>query len=606
MPIQQLPSHLINQIAAGEVIDRPSSIVKELLENSIDAGATCVELEIESGGIRLIRIRDNGCGISAEELPVALQRHATSKIGSLDDLTCVTTMGFRGEALSSIASVSRLTITSKPEGEAHACEVSYDSATGSFESKPASHATGTTVNVADLFFNVPARRKFLRTDKTEFTHIESAVRKIALAAWHVAITLTHNGKQVLDLPMVDDAGASRLQGVLGQEFMAHAHSFNREADHLTLAGWLAKATFSRSQPDMQYFYVNRRMVRDKTVMHAVKRAYSDLLYHNRHPAYVMYLDMDPRQVDVNVHPGKLEVRFRDGRAIHEFISSTVSKVLAAVPGEEQTDIAPRSVVTPPDAGGKPPAQTPINLSVRDEALEKKPAFQYSQAAAAGKPVTSPARQNELYKKLVGDQPEPTTDATEVPRLGYAVAHVHGAFVLSQSSEGLILVDAHAAHERISYERLKREYDNGSVRSQPLLLPLNVHVSEAEAELAEKNTQLFSDVGLQVDRRGLALLVIRSVPVELQAADAEQLLRDVLSDISENGYSFRIREDINKLLSAMACHGSVRANRQLTTTEMNALLRQMETTPNSDQCNHGRPTWVELDMKQLDALFLRGR
>jgi DNA mismatch repair protein MutL len=341
-------------------------------------------------------------------------------------------------------------------------------------------------------------------------------------------------------------------------------------------------------------------------MHAVKRAYSDLLYHNRHPAYVMYLDMDPRQVDVNVHPGKLEVRFRDGRAIHGFISSTVSKVLAAVPGEDHADAAPRSAAPSTEVPAQPPVQTPMNLSVRDEAPEQKPAFQYSQAASAGKPVTSPARQNELYKKLIGDQPESATDATEAPRLGYAVAHVHGAFVLSQSSEGLILVDAHAAHERISYERLKREYDNGSVRSQPLLLPLTVHVSEAEAELAEKNTKLFSDVGLQVDRRGLAQLVIRSVPVELQTADAEQLLRDVLSDISENGYSFRIREEINKLLSTMACHGSVRANRQLTTTEMNALLRQMETTPNSDQCNHGRPTWVELDMKQLDALFLRGR
>ncbi len=607
MPIQQLPDHLINQIAAGEVIDRPSSIVKELLENCIDAGATRVEIELESGGIRLIKIRDNGCGISADELPVALQRHATSKIESLDDLTSVMTMGFRGEALSSIASVSRMTIASKPQGQAHACEVSYDSASGKLDSKPASHATGTTVTVADLFFNVPARRKFLRTDRTEFAHIESAVRKIALAAWHVAITVTHNGKQVLDLPVIDDSGESRLQGVLGQEFIAHAHSFNREADQLTLRGWLAKATFSRSQPDMQYFYVNQRMVRDKTVMHAVKRAYSDLLYHNRHPAYVMYLDMDPRQVDVNVHPGKLEVRFRDGRAIHGFISSTVSKVLAAVPDDAEEARRSESSATATNySDAHQPTQTPMNLSVRDESPANKPDYQYPSPGNAGRPPVSSGQQTALYKKLVGERPAKETDATQVPRLGYAVAHVHGAFVLSQSTEGLILVDAHAAHERISYERLKREYDSGSVRSQPLLLPLTVHVSEAEAELAEKNHELFAGVGLQVDRRGLSQLIGRSVPVELQSADAEQLLRDVLSDISENGYSFRIREEINKLLSTMACHGSVRANRALTTTEMNALLRQMESTPNIDQCNHGRPTWVELDMKQLDGLFLRGR
>ena len=604
MPIQQLPDHLINQIAAGEVIDRPSSIVKELLENSIDAGATRIEIELESGGVRLIKIRDNGSGIAEQELPIALQRHATSKISSLDDLTSVMTMGFRGEALSSIASVSRLTITSKPHDQSHACAISYDSASGELDTRPASHPEGTTISVADLFFNVPARRKFLRTDRTEFTHIESAVRKIALAAWHVAFSVTHNGKQVLDLPVVEDAGESRLQGVLGTEFIDHAHGFNRQADHFTLRGWLAKATFSRSQPDMQYFYVNQRMVRDKTVMHAVKRAYSDLLYHNRHPAYVMYLDMDPKQVDVNVHPGKLEVRFRDSRAIHGFISSTVAKVLADVPDVQQQD---NTAVAP--AGYTPertPQQAPINLTVRDDGASTNSAFQYSQARSTNTASASPSKQNELYQKLVANQAADATDATEPPRLGYAMAHVHGAFVLSQSAEGLILVDAHAAHERISYERLKQEYDNGSVRSQPLLLPLTVHVSEGEAELAETNAELFTGVGLQIDRRGLSQLVIRAVPVELQSADAEQLLRDVLADISEHGYSFRVREEINKLLSTMACHGSVRANRSLTTTEMNALLRQMESTPNSDQCNHGRPTWVELSMKQLDALFLRGR
>lgn len=605
MAIQKLPDHLINQIAAGEVIDRPASIVKELVENSIDAGATSIEIDIEAGGVRSIKIRDNGCGISEDELPIALQRHATSKIGSLEDLVSVMTMGFRGEALSSVSSVSRMSITSRTKSAERGSTVNYDSTTGELETKPASHSVGTTITVADLFFNVPARRKFLRTDRTEFSHIELAVRRIALSAWHVAFTVSHNGKQVLSLPAVEDAGNSRVTGVLGAEFMQHAHSFSREADRMVLRGWLAKATFSRSQPDMQYFYVNQRMVRDKTVSHAVKQAYSDLLYHSRQPAYVIYLDMDPRQVDVNVHPGKLEVRFRDGRSIHGFVSSTVSKVLEAVPEPDPThEQAAGMDKTDTYRDREISVQTPIDLAVRDES-ESAAATQapYQQRHSSTRP--SP-QQTKLYKQLVGDQAADTTDNAQVPRLGFAVAHVHGAFVLSQSADGMIVVDAHAAHERISYERLKQEYDQGSVRSQPLLLPLTVHVSEGEAEVAEQHADTFLKVGLQVDRRGLSQLVIRAVPVELQSADVEQLLRDVLSDVLEHGYSFRIREEINKLLSTMACHGSVRANRALTVTEMNALLRQMENTPNSDQCNHGRPTWVELSMNQLDALFMRGR
>lgn len=644
MPIQQLPDHLINQIAAGEVIDRPSSIVKELLENCIDAGATQIDIELEAGGIRQIKIRDNGCGISATELPIALRRHATSKIASLDDLTAVRTLGFRGEALSSIAAVSRLSIISLPVDQDHAMEVRFDSASGELDTRPASHAIGTTITMADLFFNVPARRKFLKTEKTEFNHIESAVRKIALSAWDVGFTLSHNGKQMLNLPVVSETesdsearGESRIKGVLGAEFVENSLYFSRDADDMRLSGWAAKATFSRSQADMQYFYVNSRMVRDKTITHAVKHAYSDLLYHSRQPAYALYLEMNPRDVDVNVHPGKLEVRFRDGRRIHGFVSHAVKEALAVVPLDQQVDedgvvIDAATVMQgAPAAGGErqsteppgqsyAPHQTPMAFDVNDSksaAQTHSSRFQYSapQGGAVG-------QRGALYQELVGKSARGDSgnaavagtstvnagseSAATCPPLGFAVAHLHGAFILSQSRDGLVMVDAHAAHERISYERLKDEYDNGSVRSQPLLLPLSVHVSEAEAQLAEEHSDMFLKVGLQVDRRGLAQLVVRAIPVELQSADVEKLLRDVLSDIAENGYSFRVREEINKLLSTMACHGSVRANRALTVTEMNALLRDMERTQNSGQCNHGRPTWVELSVKQLDALFLRGR
>ena len=627
MPIQQLPDHLINQIAAGEVIDRPSSIVKELLENSIDAGATQIDIELENGGVRLIKIRDNGSGIAADEMTLALSRHATSKITSLDDLTDVRTMGFRGEALSSIAAVSRLTLTSRTEGSEHGLEVHYDSTRGDTTQKPASHQRGTTVRVADLFFNVPARRKFLRTDKTELNHIETAVRRIAMGAWQVGFTLTHNQKQILNWPVVtseavsvadkklqqlEQAGTERLQGVLGREFIDNSIYFYREADDLGLHGWLAQPTFSRSQADMQYFYVNKRMVKDKTIAHAVKQAYSDLMYHGRQPAYVIYLDMNPREVDVNVHPGKLEVRFRDSRRLHGFVSSSVKEALGAV-GVNSDSVQSAEVVQP--AMARADAGEPVT-SGGHVASKTARYTEFRQQSNLSLPVKE---RGEIYSDLVGTNSKtpagkpgnpvsndaPVQDE-DIPPLGFAVAHLHGAFILSQSRDGMVVVDAHAAHERITYERLKKQYEDGGIRSQPLLIPLTVHVSEQEAMLAEKHASVLNDVGMQVDNRGPAQLLIRAIPVELQAADAEQLLRDVLSDIAEHGTSQRLLEEINKLLSSMACHGSVRANRKLTVMEMNALLRSMENTPNSGQCNHGRPTWVELSVKQLDDFFLRGR
>jgi len=631
MPIQQLPDHLINQIAAGEVIDRPSSIVKELLENSIDAGATRIDIELENGGVRLIKIRDNGSGIVADEMPLALNRHATSKISSLEDLTEVRTMGFRGEALSSIAAVSRMTLTSKHEGAEHGLELHYDCTTGNTTSKPASHQRGTTVKVADLFFNVPARRKFLRTDKTELNHIESAVKRIAMGAWHVGFTLMHNQKQLLRWPAIEDidgnrieqlerAGTERLRGVLGSEFMQNSLYFYRESDDLCLHGWLAQPTFSRSQADMQYFYVNQRMIRDKTISHAIKHAYSDLMYHARQPAYVVYLEMNPREVDVNVHPGKLEVRFRDSRRLHGFVSASVKEALASAGAGSYATAAAHALAGIDSASlnsaGKSDGKTAESsaaslLSAPPSAIGGKAGYtQFQHQSNMMLPVKE---HGEIYRDLVaGKQPLSADDSvadiaeTEIPPLGFALAHLHGAFILSQNSEGLVVVDAHAAHERITYERLKEQFEQGTVRSQPLLLPLTVHVSEQEAVLAEKHAQTLTSIGMQVDNRGPAQLLIRTVPVELQSADAEQLLRDVLSDLSEYGSSDRVREEINKLLSSMACHGSVRANRKLTVTEMNALLRSMERTPNSGQCNHGRPTWVELNMKQLDGFFMRGR
>ena len=652
MPIQQLPDHLINQIAAGEVIDRPSSIVKELLENAIDAGATKIEIELETGGVRLIKIRDNGCGISVDELPIAMQRHATSKIASLEDLASVRSLGFRGEALSSIAAVSRTTITSRPQGQEHAQQISLDFGSGEFDIKPAALQIGTTVEVRDLFFNVPARRKFLRTDKTEYNHIEAAVRKIALAAWHVSFSVSHNGKQQLSLATpeacdsstgtefcepvseVQKRGEARVQGVLGSEFLRHALYFERPAESLSLSGWVAQPTFSRSQADMQYFYVNGRMVRDKTVTHAIKQAYSDLMYHSRQPAYVLYLEMDPREVDVNVHPGKLEVRFRDGRAVHGFLGGTIKSVLATTQSDQADTVSVDAVEAVADTqeaavhlrqSEAVQHQAPLSFEQNTDrqggtdrfmpqAFKNNPTFQNNRGNVGD--------QNGLYRELMSSSGESTPignstsngseavaadeAASGFPPLGFAVAHLHGAFILSQSRDGLVMVDAHAAHERITYEHLKAQYDAGAVRSQPLLLPVTVHVSEGEADLAEYHRDMFDTIAMHVDRRGPTELLIRSVPVELQRADAEKLLRDVLSDLAEFGHSDRLREEINKLLSTMACHGSVRANRALTQHEMNALLRDMERTPNSGQCNHGRPTWVELSVKELDALFMRGR
>ncbi len=584
--IRVLPDHLINQIAAGEVVERPASVVKELLENALDAKATRLDVDIEGGGARLIRIRDNGHGMGQGQLAVALQRHATSKIASLDDLEGVLSLGFRGEALPSIASVSRLRLVSRIADEDSGFEVS---ASGGevCAPKPASHPVGTTIEVRDLFFNTPARRKFLKTENTEYKHVEEMVRRLALARPDVEIRLSNNGKAVRRMAVGEDL--RRLGELLGPDFPANSVSLNHEGAGLRLRGWIGLPTHSRSQADQQYFFVNGRMIKDKLVAHAVRQAYRDVLYGGRHPVFVLYLELDPKRVDVNVHPAKHEVRFRDGRLVHDFIFRTIHAALAQVRPDDQIADMPESATGPTAAyapvggGGYGQTQSAMPLPVKEES----------------------AQYRALREQLFSEPTEANSD-TGSPPLGYAVAQLHGVYILAENQEGLVLVDMHAAHERITYERLKTSLDGEGVKVQQLLVPVALAVSEGEADLAEESTELFAELGLAVERAGPESLRIRAVPTVLQTADAASLVRDVLADLVTQGSSDRLRAHINEVLSTMACHGSVRANRKLTTTEMNALLRDMERTERSGQCNHGRPTWTHLSMQELDKLFLRGR
>ncbi len=593
--IHALPLQLVNQIAAGEVVERPASVIKELVENSLDAGATRIDIEVERGGVKLMRVRDDGCGISPEDLPLALARHATSKVASLDDLERVISMGFRGEALPSIASVSRLTILSREAGAEAGWRITPAAGGDSEAPAPAAHPVGTTVEVRDLFYNTPARRKFLRTEKTEFGHIETVVKRLALAWFSVAFRLTHNGRAVLELPVADrpERRHQRLAQVLGAATPEHLITVDHAAAGLQLSGWVARPTFSRSQADMQYFYVNGRMVRDKLVTHAIRQAYRDVLYHGRHPIYVLYLSLDPAAVDVNVHPTKHEVRFREGRMVHDFLFRALGRALAGErPGESLpvSDTAPEPPATRvAPRPTTPPRQHAMPLSVEERGARYQAAFHMQRPPSPG-PVAAVAAE----------------EGADVPPLGYALAQLHGIYILSQAADGLVLVDMHAAHERITYERLKAATAEQGIRSQPLLVPVTVAVSSQEADLAESAREVLASLGLEVDRMGAETLVVRAVPVLLQQADAERLLRDVLADLNTYGASERVREEIDGVLATMACHGSVRANRRLTLDEMNALLRDMERTERSGQCNHGRPTWVRLGMAELDQLFLRGR
>lgn len=614
--IRLLNPRLANQIAAGEVVERPASVIKELLENSLDAGATRIDVDVEQGGVKLLRVRDDGRGIIEGDLPLALSRHATSKIADLDDLERVATLGFRGEALASVSSVSRLVLTSCAEGAEQAWQVETEGRDMNPRVQPAAHPQGTTVEVRDLFFNTPARRKFLRTEKTEFSHLEEVVKRLALSRFDVAFNLRHNGRSVLSLrpAHTEQEAQRRVASICGPAFVEQSVTIDQERGGLRLWGWVGLPTFSRSQADLQYFCVNGRMIRDKLVAHAVRQAYRDVLFNGRHPTFVLFLEVDPAVVDVNVHPTKHEVRFRDGRMVHDFLFSTLYRALA----EQRPDGAAPASEQPLGGELQQPAAMPAASGLSAGVFSgqthmplQEPAASWSVPAMERPSPQQLAGASQGYAGLYGAAAsQPTmpaeTEAGEVPPLGYALAQLHGVFILAENADGLVLVDMHAAHERITYERLKQAMALEGLRSQPLLVPESLAVSQRQADCAEEHAEWFARLGFALQRMGPETLAIREIPALLRQADAAQLVQDVLADLMEYGTSDRIDAHRNELLATMACHGSVRANRRLTLAEMNALLRDMEQTERSGQCNHGRPTWTRMSMAELDKLFLRGR
>lgn len=621
--IHLLSPRLANQIAAGEVVERPASVIKELLENSLDAGARRIDVEVEQGGVKLLRVRDDGCGIPSDDLPLALARHATSKIRDLDDLERVMSLGFRGEALASISSVARLTMTSRTADADQAWQVETEGRDMEARVQPAAHPVGTSVEVRDLFFNTPARRKFLRAEKTEFEHLQEVIRRLALARFDVAFHLRHNGKTVFALHEARDeiSRARRVASVCGSAFLEQALPIQVERNGLHLWGWVGLPTFSRSQADLQYFYVNGRMVRDKLVVHAVRQAYRDVLYNGRHPTFVLFLELDPAAVDVNVHPTKHEVRFREGRTVHDFLYGTLHRALGEVRPEDQlaapAAVAPMVRPTGLEAGEFGPQG---EMSLAANVLERpvaEPAWRPTASSGGYAPPSRPAgpvgtaeaqaAYREYFAPLPDSAPVSLPESQgDIPPLGYALAQLKGIYILAENAQGLVLVDMHAAHERITYERLKIAMASEGLKGQPLLVPESLAVSQREADCAEEHAAWFQRLGFELQRLGPETLAIRQTPALLKQAEASQLVRDVLSDLLEYGTSDRIQAHLNELLATMACHGAVRANRRLTVPEMNGLLRDMEQTERSGQCNHGRPTWTQLGMDDLDKLFLRGR
>lgn len=603
-PIHLLPPQIANQIAAGEVVERPASVVKELLENSLDAGATAIDIYIEQGGIGLIRIRDNGCGIRRDELSLALSRHATSKLNTLDDLHAVNTLGFRGEALASIGSIARLTLSSRPHDEAVAHRITLVGKDCAAQPEPVSHPPGTTIEVRDLFFNTPARRKFLRSEKTEFSHIQDTVRRIGLSRPGLELRLHQGNKLVLQLRAAETAAErlQRLTQVCGPNFGEQALAVQGFASGLLLEGWISRPAFSRAQPDMQYFFLNGRFIRDKLINHALRLAYQDVLYHGRHPAYALYLRIDPTQVDVNVHPTKHEVRFAQSKWVHDFLYTRVLDTLSDTrPGAGNETRESAQPLIPSANKQTPPLPRQDRLAIREAGERYQELLREAQARAELTPTET------LTPSPATDEAQDLGEETPAsPPLGYALAQLHGIYILAQNARGLVLVDMHAAHERITYERMKIAWEGEGIARQQLLMAINVAVSSREADLAEQHQHLLRGLGLAVERAGPESLLVREVPALLLRANPAALLRDVLADLVRFGDSQRLREQMNEVLATMACHGSVRANRPLSASEMNALLRDMESTERSDQCNHGRPTWVQLNLEDLDKLFLRGR
>ena len=611
--IRVLPELLINQIAAGEVVERPAAALKELLENSLDAGATHIDIELTQGGIKRLRVADDGVGMSADDLPLALARHATSKIASLEDLEQVTSLGFRGEALASLAAISRLTVITCQQQAKHASRIE---ALGGAVSpvEPAALDAGTVVTAEDLFFNTPARRKFLKTEATEFAHCEDAAQRIAMAAPHVAMSLTHNGRRIWQYQVSDSA--ARIGTILGDEFRDASLLIDEPHPAFRLDGGVALPRYSRAGRDQQYLFVNGRFVRDKLLTHAVRSAYADILHGHRHPAYVLFLSIDPTMVDVNVHPAKSEVRFRDSRGVHQFVFHALQKALARpTPGDAAPTADPMAWISGIARRGAP-AQTAMHwprpaqqatfghMAAREphafyELLRGEPA-----EGKVGEVRTTLAAQTENGWNAAPDNK--FASSSDIPPLGFALAQLHGIYVLAQNANGLVLVDMHAAHERIVYEKLKSALDLNQLASQPLIAPIAVALGERDIELIANNHAFFSRLGFDLGGLSTREIAIRAVPAMLPSLDAPAMLRELLDDLAEHGASRALTEQRDEILGTMACHGAVRANRTLTIPEMNALLRQMEATERSGQCNHGRPTWYQFAIGDLDKLFMRGR
>ena len=581
-PIRVLPELLINQIAAGEVVERPAAALKELLENSLDAGARAVHAQLAGGGIKRIKVSDDGHGVAKADLPLAFARHATSKIATLADLESIASLGFRGEALASIAAVAGVTLTSRTRGSRHAWALAVEGGSTA-EPAPAAHEPGTSVEVRDLYFNTPARRKFLKSDATEFAHCDEVFKRVALARPEIAFTLEHNGRAQLRLAAQD--ARKRIDAVLGAEFAAAAVAVEAQGSGVRLSGYAGLPAAAGTTRDAQYWFVNGRYVRDKVLAHALRQAYQDVLHHDRHPAFVLFLELDPARVDVNVHPAKSEVRFRDSQAIHQFVFHAVSRALAgAVAGGARDTATPAAIPLP--AAGFGTSQQRMPLGIAQSAAIYETLFGRDRAALAA--ATAP------------------TEATEAPPLGYALAQLAGIYVLAQNAHGLVIVDMHAAHERIIYEKLKTQLDADRIAMQPLLIPAVFSAERIDVATAEDHADTLAKIGFEIAVLSPTSLAVRGVPITLKDADAAGLARDVLGEIREFGASRVLVERQNELLSTMACHAAVRANRALTVPEMNALLREMEATERSGQCNHGRPTWHQVTITELDQLFMRGR
>ena len=600
MPIRVLPNELVDQIAAGEVIERPASVVKELVENSLDSGARRIEIDVERGGIGLIRIRDDGCGIPADELPIAVSRHATSKITSLDDLESVITLGFRGEALPSIGSVSRLRIVSHPQTAEHGAEIGVDGGAVT-PVRPAAHPHGTTIEVRELFYNVPARRKFVRSDSTELGHIVRLVERLALSRFDVTFRLRNGTRLMLDAPAVaEGAELSRVSEVLGKEFSGRSVPVDHSAGPVHIAGWIGLPTAARATADQQYWFVNNRNVRDRLLMNAVRVAYRDVLYGGRHAAYVLYLTLDPKLVDVNAHPAKLEVRFRDSRQVHDFVFRALERVLA--------DTKPNLIAA------LPAADTAIVLG-RAEAPASEGTRYLFQGTTASLPLYEPTRNPWA---IVNSVREPEPDFSGIPTaaasldspsghpLGTALAQLHGIYILAQNRDGLVLVDMHAAHERVLYEKMKAEHDLAEPASQHLLEPLVVELKGHELDAILESRLEWERAGFELDALGPTRLALRRVPALIARENVTEIVKAVVRDLDLDADAHHLDSAADKFLGTLACRTAIHAHRRLTVPEMNALLRQMEVTERANQCNHGRPTWTRLSMPELDQLFLRGR